>query len=41
MTKEGRDRLRGAIGRVERALGHDASTPAPTAPPDAAPTTMH
>lgn len=41
MTKEGRDRLRGAIGRVERALGHDASTPAPTAPPDAAPATMH
>ena len=41
MTKEGRDRLRGAIGRVERALGHDAAAPAPTAPPDAAPATMH
>ena len=41
MTQEGRDRLRGAIGRVEWALGHGAATPAPPTPSDAAPATMH
>jgi len=41
MTKDERDRLRGALGRVERALGHGAATPAPPTPPDAAPATMH
>jgi len=41
MTQEGRDRLRGAIGRVERALVHGAAPPAPPTPPDAAPATMH
>ena len=43
MTQEGRDRLRGALGRVERALGQHgaASPPAPPAPTDAAPATMH
>ncbi len=43
MTQEGRDRLGGAIGRVERALGHHGTDP-PPAPPataDAAPATMH
>jgi hypothetical protein len=46
MTQEGRDRLRGALGRVERALGqHGAGPPpVPSAPPasaDGAPATMH
>jgi len=41
MTKDERERLRGTLGRVERALGHGAAPPAPPAPSDAAPATMH
>ncbi len=43
MTQEGRDRLRGAIGRVGRALGHHGTDPAPAPPATAAaaPATMH
>ncbi len=43
MTQEGRDRLRGVIGRAERALGHHGTDPVPPPPAaaDAAPATMH
>ncbi len=43
MTKDERERLRGALGGIERALGHHGTDP-PPAPPvtaDAAPAAMH
>lgn len=43
MTKDERERLRGALGGIERALGHHGADPAPAPPAaaDAAPATMH
>jgi len=47
MTKDERERLRGILGGIGRALGHHGTNAAPTAPTapaaasDAAPATMH